>query len=103
MFFFRSNSIHNTDLSLFFPGQRARRDVKGTKMAQYLAEELLDSEGEPVKKACAAIKKRPQARKSNKKVKHNVDPGPADDTKSSNDGDFFWDLQRVTLQQITNP
>ena len=58
-------------------------------MAQYLAEELLDSEGEPVKKACAAIKRRPQARKSNKKVKHNVDPEPADDTKSSDDGDFL--------------
>ena len=58
-------------------------------MAQYLAEELLDSEGELVKKACAAIKKCPQARKSNNKVKHNVNPGPADDTKSSNDGDFL--------------
>ena len=58
--FFRSNSIHDSDLSLFFLGQQARRDVKGTKMAQYLAEELLDSEGEPIKKACAAIKKRPQ-------------------------------------------
>ena len=73
---------------IFFPGQRARRNVKGTKMAQYLTEELLDSEGEPVKKVCAAIKKCPQARKSNKKVKHNVDLGPADDTKSSDDGDF---------------
>ena len=56
-FFF--TQIHNVDLSLFFPGQRARRDVKGTKMAQYLTEELLDSEGEPIKKACATIKKHP--------------------------------------------
>ena len=58
-FFFHSNSIHNVDLSLFFTGQWARRDVKGTKMAQYLAVELLDSKGEPIKKACATIKKHP--------------------------------------------
>jgi hypothetical protein len=55
-------------------------------MAQYLAEELLDSEGEPVKKTRAAVKKRPHARKSNKKVKHNITP--ADDADSSDDSDF---------------
>ena len=70
----------------FFPGQQTRRDVKGVKMAQYLAEELLDSEGEPVKKTWTrtTIKKRPH--KSNKKVKHNINL--ADDTNSSDDSDF---------------
>ena len=63
-------------------------------MAQYLTEELLDSEGEPIKKACATIKKHPQTHnlKSNKKVKRNIDPfeaGPADDADSSDDGDFL--------------
>ena len=64
------------------------------KMAQYLAEELLDSKGEPVKKARATIKKCPQTHnlKSNKKVKCNIDPleaGPADDADSNDNGDFL--------------
>jgi hypothetical protein len=59
-------------------------------MAQYLAEELLDSEGEPViVKKARAVKKRP-APKSNKKVKHDIVPGPANDTDGSNDGDFLY-------------
>lgn len=58
-------------------------------MAQYLAEERLDSEGEPIKKTRAAvrIKKRPQARKSNKKVKHHIIP--VDKSDSSDDSDFI--------------
>ena len=53
-------------------------------MAQYLAEELLNSEGEPVKKTRAIVKKRP--RKANKKIKDNT--VPLDDTDSSDDSDF---------------
>ena len=89
--FLCSNSTHhdNINMGLFFSGQRAKRDVKGTKMAQYLAEELLDSEGEPiiVKKA---VKKRSGCKRNKnvERVKHDIDPGPADDT-DSNDGDFL--------------
>ena len=64
-------------------GQCARRDAKGAKMAQYLAEEHLNSEGEPDKKTRVMFKKR--SRK--KKVKPNtVIWGDNDD--SSNDSDF---------------
>lgn len=56
-------------------------------MAQYLAEELLDSEGEPIKTRATTTKKRPQARKSNKRIK--CDIIPVDDADSSNDSDFI--------------
>lgn len=52
-------------------------------MAQYLAEELLNSEGEPDKKTRVTFKKRPRK----KKVKRNtVIPGDNDD--NNNDSDF---------------
>jgi hypothetical protein len=65
-----------------FSGQRARRGAKGAKMAQYLAEEHLNSEGEPDKKTCVTLQKRPRM----KKVKR--DTIPRDNAESSNDSDF---------------
>ena len=54
-------------------------------MAQYLAQEHLNSEGEPDKKTISStIKRRPRR----KKVKLDVNLG--DDTDSSADSDFTW-------------
>jgi hypothetical protein len=49
MFFLRSN------LTFILSGQRPERGAKGAKMAQYLAEEHLNLEGEPDKKTRSAV------------------------------------------------
>ena len=54
-------------------------------MAQYLAEEHLNSEGEPDKKSCAAIRKCP----CKKKPKLDIKVNPGDKAESSDDSDFI--------------
>jgi hypothetical protein len=66
----------------YLSGRQARRSAKGAKMAQYLAEEHLNSEGEPDKKTRVAVRRR----LCKKKPKLNIDLGS--DGDNSNDSDF---------------